>query len=74
MHREPEIIKAVQIADIIHEGFTDKGTINCYIGSNAATPTASIEALSDAIGDPSSSCRRVTQSPRVSVAGTLHRC
>ena len=49
MNREPEIIKVEQIADIIHERFSDKKTVTCYIGSNAATPTASIEALSDAI-------------------------
>jgi len=49
MNREPEVIKVEQIADIIHESFSDKKTVTCYIGSNAATPTASIEALSDAI-------------------------
>ena len=50
MNREPEIIKDVQIADILHERFADRKTIVCYIGSNAATPTASIVALSHAIG------------------------
>ena len=49
MNREPEIIKVEQIADIIHERFSDQKTVTCYIGSNAATPTASIEALSDTI-------------------------
>ncbi len=49
MIREPQIIKVEQIADIIHERFSNKNTVTCYIGSNAATPTASIVALSDAI-------------------------
>jgi len=55
MNIEPEIIKASQIADLISERFRDRDAITCYLGSNAATPTASIEALTQSIrsGSPS---------------------
>jgi acyl-CoA hydrolase len=49
MNREPEIIKLDQIAHVLHQQFKHKKAITCYIGSNAATPTASIEALTDSI-------------------------
>ncbi|UCH21764.1 MAG: acetyl-CoA hydrolase/transferase family protein [Deltaproteobacteria bacterium] len=54
MNLDPEIIKVKQIADIIHERLLHQETVTCYVGSNAATPTASIEALSEALssGNP----------------------
>lgn len=42
-------IKLNQIADVISQYFSDRKSITCYVGSNAATPTASIEALTHAI-------------------------
>ena len=47
--KQPKIIKKEEIADIIYDKFKDKDYINCYIGSNAAAPTALIEALSKSI-------------------------
>ena len=38
-----------QIADVIVEKFKDNDEITCYVGSNAATPTASLEALTAAL-------------------------
>ena len=49
MNTEPQQIKLSQIAEIISERFKSKDEITCYIGSNAATPTASLEALTAAI-------------------------
>ncbi len=45
----PEIIKLDQIGEVVAENLKQKDTINCYVGSNAATPTASIEALTETI-------------------------
>ncbi len=47
--KRPNIIKLNEIADIIYEKFKKKPYINCYIGSNVTTPTASITAITDAI-------------------------
>jgi 4-hydroxybutyrate CoA-transferase len=51
----PVTIKADQIADLISEKFKDRDSVTCYLGSNAATPTTSIEALTRSIhsGSPS---------------------
>ncbi|MDX2439333.1 MAG: acetyl-CoA hydrolase/transferase C-terminal domain-containing protein [Desulfobacterales bacterium] len=49
MNRQPEIIKLDQIGDVIAENLKQKDIINCYVGSNAAVPTASIEALTKVI-------------------------
>lgn len=49
MNREPKVVKKEAIADILYDTFNGKDHINCYIGSNAATPTALIEALSASI-------------------------
>ncbi len=49
MTKSPERIKLEKIADVISDRFKDREAITCYIGSNAATPTASIEVLTDAI-------------------------
>ena len=55
MSTGPVSIKADQIADLISERFRGRDSVNCYVGSNAATPTTSIEALSRSIrsGSPS---------------------
>ena len=49
MNTRPKIIALDQIAGVIAEKFKTKDEITCYVGSNAATPTASLEALTDAI-------------------------
>jgi 4-hydroxybutyrate CoA-transferase len=51
----PVTIKADQIADLISEKFKGRDAVTCYLGSNAATPTTSIEALTRSIrsGSPS---------------------
>jgi len=49
MNVEPVKIRLDQIARIIAEKFKGKDEIVCYVGSNAATPTASIEALTESI-------------------------
>ena len=46
---QPTIIKLNQIADAIAEKFKHREIITIYIGSNAATPTASLKALTNAI-------------------------
>ena len=55
MNKEPETIQASQVADVISAEFKNRGTITCYLSSNAATPTTSIEALTQSIrsGTPS---------------------
>ena len=45
----PQKIKLDQIGAIIAETFKGKDEIVCYVGSNAATPTASIEALTQSL-------------------------
>jgi acyl-CoA hydrolase len=45
----PTEIKPDQIGPIIAQTFNAKDEIVCYLGSNAATPTASIEALTRSI-------------------------
>ena len=40
-----------QIGDIIAEKFGRQPEITCYVGSNAATPTASLEAITSAVND-----------------------
>lgn len=49
MNLEPKQIMLDQIADVIFDMFKQKDAITCYVGSNAATPTASIEALTASI-------------------------
>lgn len=49
MKREPQVVKKEAIADILYDTFKDRDFISCYIGSNAATPTCLIEALSASI-------------------------
>lgn len=45
----PREIRLEQIPGIIYEKFKNKSSITCYVGSNAASPTASLEALTDGI-------------------------
>jgi len=45
----PRIIHLDDISQVIHDGFKNLDSITCYVGSNAAVPTASIEALTEAI-------------------------
>ena len=49
MRREPREIRLDQIADVIAEKFKGKDHVTCYIGSNAASPTSSLEFLTEAI-------------------------
>ena len=49
MNIRPKIIALDQIAEVIAEKFKTKDEITCCVGSNAATPTASLTALTDAI-------------------------
>jgi hypothetical protein len=42
---QPQKIALDQIASVIADTFKRKDEITCYLGSNAATPTASIEGL-----------------------------
>ncbi|MBN1155561.1 acetyl-CoA hydrolase/transferase family protein [candidate division KSB1 bacterium] len=49
MSHDFKTIKLDQIADVIHQKFKSKEQITCYLGSNAASPTASMEALTEAI-------------------------
>lgn len=48
MH-EPKLINLKQIPELIVEKFKSKDTLTCYIGSNAASPTASLDAVTAAI-------------------------
>jgi 4-hydroxybutyrate CoA-transferase len=49
MKAEPKVIKRDEIAGVLSSKFKDRETITCYVGSNSATPTASLEALTDAV-------------------------
>jgi acyl-CoA hydrolase len=49
MNNLPKTIPAGQIADIVASHFQHKKEVVCYVGSNAATPTASIEAITRAV-------------------------
>ena len=49
MDSKPQKITLDQIADVIFEKFKTSDAVTCYVGSNAATPTASLEALTVAI-------------------------
>ncbi len=45
MTTTPKHLCLSQLAEVMAEKFKNREAITCYIGSNAATPTASIEAL-----------------------------
>ena len=45
----PSVIRLDEIAGVIFDGFKNRKSVTCYIGSNAAVPTASLTALTDSI-------------------------
>ncbi len=49
MNPDPKVITLSQLPEVIASQFRRKREITCYIGSNAATPTASMEAITDAL-------------------------
>jgi len=49
MIHKPSVIKLDQIADVLAREFKGRETITCYVGSNAAVPTASLESLTAAV-------------------------
>ena len=49
MSPDPKTITLAQLPEIIATHFQHKQEITCYIGSNAATPTASIAAITAAV-------------------------
>jgi hypothetical protein len=49
MNVQPQTITPDQIGEVIAAKFKTKDEVTCYVGSNAATPTASLEALTEAI-------------------------
>lgn len=49
MNRKPVVIKLDQITDVISREFKDRDEITCYVGSNAAVPTATLESLTAGI-------------------------
>ena len=49
MNVSPKTIQLEDIPEIISTGFSSRDAVTCYVGSNAATPTASIEALTEAV-------------------------
>lgn len=53
MKKKPVKIKLKDIGGILVDHFGKRKNINCYIGSNSATPTASIEALTEAVKEES---------------------
>ncbi len=49
MTSQTKTIQLHEIGQVIADHFRTRDTITCYVGSNAATPTASLEALTDTI-------------------------
>ena len=49
MARQPIVIKLDDIPDLIAREFPARDTITVYVGSNAATPTASLDAITAAL-------------------------
>lgn len=49
MAKTPQIILAEQLGEVIDARFKGRKSINCYVGSNAATPTTLIESLTRSI-------------------------
>lgn len=49
MTAEPRTIALSELPDVLASHFQHKKEITCYIGSNAATPTASLEAVTAAV-------------------------
>jgi acyl-CoA hydrolase len=49
MNPEPKTITLAELPEVIASRFPDRKEIVCYVGSNAATPTAALEALTAAV-------------------------
>jgi len=49
MTEPPQTLQPDQLGEVIADRFSDRESITCYVGSNAATPTTLIEALTDAV-------------------------
>jgi len=49
MSPDPKTITLSQLPEIIASHFQHKSEITCYVGSNAATPTSSLEAVTAAL-------------------------
>jgi acyl-CoA hydrolase len=49
MTLQPKVIQLHEIAEIIKARFEHRENVTCYVGSNSATPTASLEALTASI-------------------------
>lgn len=45
----PKVIQLAEMADVIAQRFKGRDRITCYVGSNAATPTAALQALTEAV-------------------------
>jgi 4-hydroxybutyrate CoA-transferase len=54
MKSEPKVIQRREIGEILASRFKGRDAVTCYVGSNSATPTASLEALTHAVevGNP----------------------
>jgi len=49
MAHQPTLIKLGDIAEVIAREFPARDMLTVYVGSNAATPTASLDAITDAL-------------------------
>jgi 4-hydroxybutyrate CoA-transferase len=49
MSHRPSVIKLDQVPEVIAREFKGRDMITCYVGSNAAVPTASLESLTAAL-------------------------
>lgn len=49
MNKHPKIIKLKELPHILAEHFRGRERVICYVGSNAAVPTASLEVLTEAL-------------------------
>ena len=49
MSHQPTVIKLNQIPEVLAKEFADRDVVTCYIGSNAATPTACLDAVTAAV-------------------------
>jgi acyl-CoA hydrolase len=63
MPNKPKNITLDQLADVISQKFSQRKRISCYIGSNAATPTASMETITSAVE---------TRSPKLPFLNMVH--
>jgi acyl-CoA hydrolase len=49
MTHRPTVVRLSDIPEVIAQAFPARDTITVYVGSNAATPTASLDAITDAL-------------------------